>query len=201
MFEYIKGTLVDIQPSAVVIECQGIAYKILIPCSALSSLPNTGETLQLFTNFVVRENSQTLFGFLTVEERELFSVLIAVSGIGPKLGLSIIGHFTPEDLQSAIADKRVSAICRVPGIGKKTAERLIIEVKDRLASTFSHLAARFSCGPNTPTEPPLVNDAVNALINLGYKDTVANKAVKLVVNEKPEITSLPVLITESLKSV
>jgi Holliday junction DNA helicase RuvA len=200
MFAFIKGQLVYSSPVNIVIEANGIGYKIFIPANVFSKLPHHGEVVFLHVSYVVRELSQTLYGFLSVQERDLFELLMGVTGIGPKLALSLIGHMILHDLRKAISNAEITVICKVPGIGKKTAERLIIELRDKIPATFS----------NDPSEHAIllsdsksqhVKDAMSALINLGYTQITAQKAIKKTMKDLPEEIDLATLITHSLKNV
>ena len=201
MYAYIKGQLQHADASHAVLECHGVGYKIFIPGNLFSKFPHLGETLILYTSFVVREQAQALYGFLTMGERDLFEVLLNVSGIGPKTALSIIGHLTLSDLQGAILSGDIYTISKVPGIGKKTAERLIIEMRDKapglLAPDPSALAVHSICDPNSRQ----IRDAISALTNLGYNSAVAQKAIKKTLSDLPEGIDLATLITTALKHV
>jgi len=131
MFEYIKGKLTDASPLKAVIEINGLGYSLLIPVNNYSKLPAFGHEILLYVSTVIREDSHKVYGFLTRTERDLFENLIEVSGIGPKTGLALIGHMEIDELQLAIAQSNIALICKIPGIGKKTAERLVVEMRDK----------------------------------------------------------------------
>lgn len=188
MFDYIKGQLVFKDPSKATIDVNGIGYTISISLNTYSHLPETEKEVTLFTSFIVREDAQILYGFLTREERAFFEKVITVSGIGPKIGLALIGHVDTTTLQEAIHANNDALICKVPGIGKKTAQRLIIELKDKLPAVST-----------TTTGSHLLSDAVQALINLGYHPIHAQKAVQLVM--KKDIQDLSKIITEALQVI
>lgn len=192
MFAYVKGKLEVVEATCVIVDVQGIGYSIFIPCRMLSELPEVGQMIRLHTAFVVREFSQALYGFLDIQERNLFEVLINVSGIGPKLALSLIGHLTFAELQSAIALKDLKSLCLVPGVGKKTAERLVVELKDKLSQMVTVTEGVKALSMST-------HDAVLALMNLGYSQSVAQKAIKQSLEELPSNVDLGVLITTALK--
>ena len=132
MLAYIKGILTLSTPTYAVIEAYGVGYKILIPACTLSQLPQIQMECLLHTSFVIREASQTLYGFHTTQERDFFEALLNVTGIGPKIALALIGHMPINELQRAISQGDIPVLCRVPGIGKKGAERLIIEMRDKI---------------------------------------------------------------------
>ncbi len=196
MYAYIKGTLMYASPLYAVVDNGGIGYKILIPTNLLGKLPQIGNEVTLHTSFVVRELSQTLFGFMSEHERDLFEALNNVNGIGPKVALSVIGHLSSHDLHQAISTNDIRAISRVPGIGKKTAERLIIEMRDKLPAGIvpSDLAIQIQSDPMTQK----ITDAMGALINLGYNQVSAQQAIKKSLEDLPEEIDLPSLITHAL---
>lgn len=200
MFSYIKGILAHASPTSVVIETAGVGYKIFIPTSAFNRLPQLGSELCLHTSFVVREQAQTLYGFATTHERDFFEALTGVTGIGPKTALALIGHMPLGDLQHAIAQGDIAALCRVPGIGKKGAERLIIEMRDKVSAHFlspSDLSVHSFADVRSQT----VNDAMSALINLGYNQMTAQKAIKKTLKDIPEGIDVSALIAGALKHV
>lgn len=187
MYAYIKGTLVEASVSHAVIDTNGVGYHLSISVSDFSKLPKLGEQVLLHTTFVVREQSQTLYGFLTKESQALFEQLIAISGIGPKMGLAIIGHLSLTQLQEAIASHDCTTFSQVPGIGRKTAERLLVELASRL---------KIRALPKASAE---VNDALQALIGLGYTQASAQKALKKAAEELPGTPDVSTLITAALK--
>lgn len=201
MIAYIKGLLVQSSPLSVVIETGGIGYKIFIPASVFSTLPQLHEQAVLHTSFVVRELSQTLYGFLTVQDRDLFEALMGVTGIGPKLALSVIGHLPGHDLHQAIANHDITTISKVPGIGKKTAERLIIEMRDKISALLPNDASEFALHTQSDPRAQKVSDAMGALINLGYNQMTAQKAIKKTLKDFPESIDLSELITAALKNL
>jgi holliday junction DNA helicase RuvA len=200
MFAYFKGILVEVHPHYVILEVQGIGYAINIPCRLLTELPPLGQATQLYTTLVVRETSHTLYGFSNSHERDLFEVLLNVTGIGPKLALSLIGHLTLQALESAIIQQDIMTLCRVPGVGKKTAERLIVELKDKLPNLLPISASQVAI---SITDPKIqkVQDAMLALMNLGYHQSQAQNAIKQSLKELPETADLALLITTSLQHI
>ncbi len=143
----------------------------------------------------MREDSHKLFGFLTRHQRDLFESLIEISGIGPKTGLALIGHMEINDLQHAIKEGNIQRICKIPGIGKKTAERLIVEMRDKVKKEISQSAA------HPVQEAGVVGDAISALINLGYHSAQAEKAIKIALNKMQGEPELAKLITWALRSI
>lgn len=199
MYAYIKGTIIHATPAAIILEAGGIGYKIHIPANLSNRLPQIENEALLYTSFVIRENSQTLYGFLTMQERDLFEVLQNVTGVGPKLALSLTGHLTLSDLHRAVGNHDIGTLAKVPGVGKKIAERLIIEMRDKLASLFPQDVSEFAVAISLDPKAQKINDAMGALINLGYNQSNAQKAIKKTLNELSEDADLGMLITASLK--
>ena len=191
MYEFLKGTLIEVTPSHAVLDVSGVGYKLLIPISTFGKTPSL-ETLVLFyTSFVVRENFQGLYGFLEKEERDLFEILIALSGIGPKTALNLIGHLSFSDFQSAILGENSKIFSKVPGIGKKTAERHIIDLQGKVLKGTSL--------PRENLSSQKISDAISALMQLGYNATLAESAIKKAVKELSEEADLSSLISAALK--
>lgn len=201
MYEYIKGTLAEATPITATIDAGGVGYKILISANTFSKLPQPGHPAKLYTTHVVRELSQTLYGFLSTQEREIFELLLNVSGIGPKIALSVIGHLPMDAFYQAIQSHDVASIARVPGIGKKTAERLIIEMRDKLAGIAGGISPADFAIAMPAAQNNVIRDAMQALINLGYKQSTAQQALKKAMKEEAEDLSLADLITASLKHI
>lgn len=197
MIEYIKGTLADSSPTKTIIDINGIGHRIAIPLSNYSKLPKIGEQVRLFISTIIREDAHKNYGFLTSDERDLFENLINVSGIGPKTALALLGHLEPTDLQIAISQSDITSICKVPGIGKKTAERLIIEMRDRVQK-ISSLQAII---PAAVTGRTVASDALSALVNLGYQPLQVQKAIKLIIEGNEKEHDLAGLITAALKKL
>lgn len=181
MFDFIRGTLHAHTPTHVVLENHGIGYHILTPIGL--QLPKVGEITTLHTTLIVREDSQTLYGFASPAQRTLFLQVTNVSGIGPKTALALIGHLPESELFGAITNGNTALISRVPGIGKKTAERLILEMRGKVKSNHS----------------PIASDALAALVNLGYKAPAAEKAINSALKKLPPNADLTTLITTSLQ--
>lgn len=200
MYEYIKGTLVEASLSKAVVEAQGLAYSLLIPFNNFSKLPALESTVVFYLSFVVREDSQKLYGFLTRHERDLFENLLEVSGIGPKTSLSLIGHMEVRELQAAISQGNIHLICKIPGIGKKTAERLVVEMRDKIKKGMdkSAIAPQLQ---NAEEKTGPVADAISALIHLGYNSSQAQKAIKTALSKIEGEPELAKLITAALRSI
>jgi holliday junction DNA helicase RuvA len=162
----LSGRLVAKQPPQVLVDVGGVAYEVDVPMSTFYGLPASGEPVSLYTHLVVREDAQTLYGFATLEERSAFRQLIRISGIGARTALSVLSGLSVGDLAQAVALQDAAPLVRVPGIGKKTAERLLLELKGKLAEPAG----------GAPGQQP--SDVVNALVALGYSDKEALAAVK-----------------------
>jgi len=171
MIGSLRGRLAHKQPPQVVLECGGVGYEIETPMSTFFELPETGSEVFLYTHLVVREDAQTLFGFATAEEKALFRSLLKVSGVGAKMGLAILSGMTVGDFQRCVEYEDSAMLVKIPGIGKKTAERLIIDMRDRIDKT--------SLDPHTAKTGTLRsdprNEAFDALISLGYRANEINR--------------------------
>ena len=170
MIVSLTGILRDKNPPSVVVDCHGVGYEVNVPMSKFYNLPATGEKVSLVTHFVVREDAQILYGFATLGEREAFRQLIKISGVGPRTALSVLSGMSVTDLAQAITTQEVGRLVKVPGIGKKTAERLLLELKGKLGGDLGGLFA-----VNTPDAQ---SDIQQALVALGYNDKEAATALK-----------------------
>ncbi len=170
MIGRILGELVEKNPPQVIVLSHGVGYEIDVPMSTFYNLPRTGENVTLLTHMVVREDAHLLFGFLSAGERSAFRQLLKISGVGPRVALSVLSGLSVEDLAGAVASGDSARLTKVPGVGKKTAERLVLELRDKLPVVLS--AAR-------PADAaPASGDVVNALLGLGYNEREAQSAVK-----------------------
>jgi len=202
MIARISGILVHKQPAQVVIDVQGVAYEIEISFNSFCQLPGEGETAVLHTHFVVREDAQLLFGFSQLEERSLFRILIKVNGVGPKLGLAILSGMDASAFCSCVQNQDSATLVKIPGVGKKTAERLVLELGDKLSSWQTGDNTRSQTGAVTPTlfVVSAQSEAESALVALGYKPVQATKAVAAAVRSAPD-GSCEDLIRLSLKGM
>jgi len=182
----VQGVLTEKNPPQVVVVAHGVGYEIDVPMSTFYHLPRTGENVELLTHLVVREDAHLLYGFLTAGERTAFRQLLKVSGVGPKVALSVLSGLSVDDLALAIASQDAARLTKVPGVGKKTAERLVLELRDKL----SPLTVAGRAQPS-----PARGDVVNALLALGYNDREAQAAVK----ELPAELALADAIRQALK--
>ncbi len=176
MIGRLKGILLEKQPPAILVDVQGVGYELEASMSTFYHLPECGETITLHTHMVVREDAQLLYGFFSSTERLMFRTLIKISGVGPKLALTILSGMSAEDFSRCILEGDSKALTQLPGVGKKTAERLVVELKDRIEKDDSIKLP----GATTPLEKHEnpVNDAVSALISLGYKAQQASQMIR-----------------------
>lgn len=181
MISYIRGELISIEEEKVIVDVNGVGFGIFMPGQAMNMLPPIGEEVKLHTYMNVREDAMQLFGFLTRDDLDVFKLVIGVSGIGPKGGLSILSHLSPDELRFAVMAHDVKAISGTPGIGKKTAEKLIIELKDKLSiEDVLERTVEKDNSISTGANNQIHTEAVQALVALGYGNTEALKAVKKV---------------------
>ena len=177
MITFLRGTLAESLPTQIVVEVGGVGYQVFIPLSSYDRLPKTGAPVYVLTHLQVREDAHVLYGFMTVAERDLFRLLVNnVSGVGPKLALALLSGLSVNRFKEAVVGNDVAALSKVSGVGKKTAERVVLELRDKLgvAATWEAASSAHAPGP----EEIAVSDAVLALISLGYKQVEAHKAVK-----------------------
>jgi len=200
MIGRISGTLIEKQSPELLIDVNGIGYEVLAPMTTIYQLPELGQKVTLHTHFVVREDAQLLFGFADKQQRALFRALIKVSGVGPKLALAILSGIEAQSFVRSIHDGDTATLVRIPGIGKKTAERLVVEMKDRLKEwqVDSDLPLMAAANPQPMGQDQWIQEAEGALIALGYKPTEAAKAISSI---KEPISSAEDLIRLALKGM
>ncbi len=177
MFEYIKGLLVELTPTYAVVECNGLAYNIQVSLSTYSQLKQ-GQELMLYLHQIVREDAHILYGFASKHERQVFVMLIAVNGIGPNTARMILSSMTPDELISAIATQNTGVLKTIKGIGQKSAERMIIELKDKIGGIHIAVAENFDTSGNT-----LHDDALQALLMLGFNKSSVEKVLRNVLRD------------------
>jgi holliday junction DNA helicase RuvA len=195
MIAHLKGTRSYKSPVYVVVDVNGVGYQVFVSLSTFYALPESGGAVFLKIHTHVREDAFKLFGFLTSEEQLIFEKLISISKVGPKLALSILSGMQPVDFMTAILENDVARISTIPGVGKKTAERLTLELKDKLKD----ITIEFSPdGEQAVPTGGVVDDAVSALVNLGYKKPQAEKTVKSIWEKNGKSCELENLIKESL---
>ncbi len=182
MIGRIHGKIIEKQPPQLLIDVQGVGYEIDAPMSTFYQLPNMGETVTLHTHLVVREDAHLLFGFASLAERRLFRTLIKINGVGAKLALTILSGMNANEFIACVQDNDAAALVRLPGVGKKTAERLIVELRDKLKDQLPDGIASLSASSTTAEQPSSspAGDAVSALIALGYKPQEASRMVRAI---------------------
>lgn len=201
MVSYVRGELVAIEEEKVIIDVNGVGFGIFMPAQSMNYLPSIGEEVRLHTYMNVREDAIQLFGFLTKDDLKVFKLVIGVSGIGPKGGLSILSQLSPDDLRFAVMANDSKAIAKAPGIGKKTAEKLIIELKDKLSieDVLNKVDDSETFVANTGASNEIQAEAVQALVALGYGNTESMKAVKKV--QMDEHTTVEEVLKLALKNM
>ncbi|WP_028863038.1 Holliday junction branch migration protein RuvA [Psychromonas aquimarina] len=206
MIGRLRGILLEKQPPEVLLDVSGVGYEIQLPMSSFYPLPEIGQEAIIYTHFVVREDAQLLYGFADKHERAMFRELIKVNGVGPKLALAILSGMSANQFVQCIHNDSVSSLVKLPGVGKKTAERLVVEMKDRLKNwTGADLLTpesdkmAFDNGlENTFVSGNAKDEAISALVALGYKPAMAEKAIKQVYQDGMDCEAL---IRSSLKSM
>ncbi len=179
MIGQIRGIIVEKQPPQLIIDVHGIGYEIDVPMGTFYRLPDIGQEVTLLTHFIVREDAQLLYGFYTRDERQLFRTLLKVNGVGPRLALTVLSSAAPEEFVRCVLNNDTASLVRLPGVGKKIAERLVIEMRDKLSDWYQAPAGE---GAVLATEEKrgrhqALQDAISALITLGYKQPEANRVV------------------------
>ena len=205
MIAHLSGTLLSKQATSVILDVNGVGYEITIPVSTFYDLEEPGSNVQLRIYTHVREDALQLFGFKTARERELFLRLISVSGIGPKLGITLLSGMGADEIIASIRTNNLARLTLIPGVGRKTAERLVVELRDKVASLSSpeieeELGAKTSAGAPVLTEDSMRADVLSALLNLGYQRNSAEKALTSAVDEGGEI-SVELLLRRSLRKL
>ncbi|WP_323846854.1 Holliday junction branch migration protein RuvA [Microbulbifer magnicolonia] len=199
MIGRLSGTLAAVQPPLLLVDVQGVGYELLAPMTTIFELPALGQPVQLHTHLAVSETAQTLYGFIRDADRQLFRTLIKVNGVGPKMALAILSGLDGAALARCVSEDNVAALVKVPGVGRKTAERLIVELRDKLVPQFgdsNDIPLMAAVAPKIDH----VGEAESALVALGYKPTEATKMVARASKEQPDADSAT-LIRLALKSM
>lgn len=197
MISYLDGRLVKALPTQVEVEVGGVGYEVFIPMSTYDQLPAPPAGVRLLTHLVVREDAHLLYGFATDDERALFRLLInSVSGVGPRLALAVLSGMSVRGFRAAVVSNDAALIARVKGLGKKTAEKIVVELRDKVGVSAAWEAASAEHAPSP--EARAINDAVLALIALGYKQAEAHRAAKAALDADPK-ASVEALVREALK--
>ena len=197
MIAYIRGTLVEKSPASAIIEACGVGYELSIPTSTYDRLPKTGGEAKLFAYHVVREDDEALYGFATQAERELFAKLTLVSGVGPKIALAILSGASLGELSLAIASADARRLSAIKGVGKKTAEKIVIELKDKINAIEA--LSMSGGGTSAQREKAFLLDARKALSALGFTDEIASKMVAKVIAANPDIADTESVVRAALK--
>src|SRR5215510_10300156 len=203
MIAHLSGTLFSKQATSVILDVGGVGYEVTIPLSTFYDLEDAGSKIDLRIYTHVREDTLQLFGFKTVRERDLFLKIISVSGIGPKLGITLLSGMTADELIASIRTNNLARLTLIPGVGRKTAERLIMELREKVAELSSaQLEEELGAKPEAtePTEDTARGDALSALLNLGYQRSAAEKAIDAALNEGGEIP-VESILRRSLKKL
>ena len=204
MIAHLSGTLLSKQATSVIVEVSGVGYEVAIPLSTFYELEDAGSNVQLRIYTHVREDTLQLYGFKTARERELFLKLISVSGIGPKLGITLLSGMSADEMIASIRTNNLARLTLIPGVGRKTAERLIVELREKVAELSSaQLEEELGAKPEVSAESnedTVRADALSALVNLGYQRSPAEKAIDTALNEGGDITVESVL-RRSLKKL
>lgn len=199
MISYIKGELVEMFEDSIVVENNGIGFNIKVPESVLAAMPATGHKVKIYTYLAIKEDSHTLFGFMSRDDLKVFRLLLNVNGIGPKGALAILSTITPDDLRFAVVSEDVKLISSAPGIGKKTAQKLIIELKDKLKPEEAFEIAFNKNSEITDSFTIVRNETIEALVSLGYSASEAMKAVNGI--EQAESMGTEELLKAALKKM
>ena len=193
MIAQICGRLAHKSPEEIIIDCNGVGYGVRVPLSTFYELPDIGAEVVLRIHTHVREDALHLYGFATSKEKELFGLLIGVSGVGPRLAINVLSGIATHDLERALQEGDLLSLTRIPGVGRKTAERMLLELKDKVSAPGVGVAAGVSMRDGK------VKDALSALVNLGYQKGIAEEAVRDCVRQHGEELPLEELLKESLR--
>lgn len=194
MIGYLKGILMEKKPNSALIDVNGVGYMITIPVSTFLELPEEGSTFALYTYTHVREDVLALYGFRTQREKSMFERLLSVSMVGPKAAVSFLSGMPVDDLVTAIQRQDIVRLSTIPGIGRKTAERVVLELREKMPAVMAE-------GARTPEEKPLREDLVSALVNLGYQRPLAEKTARSAIDKAGADASFEELLKNSLRLI
>ncbi len=194
MIAQLSGTLLDKQPHRVIVDVNGVGYEVHVPLSTFYEVGEIGSSIRLRIHTHVREEALILFGFKSLEEKSAFEHLTSVSGVGPRLAITILSGMSVDELIPAIRQSNLARLCSIPGVGKKTAERLVVELRDKLAK-----ADPGGGRPQAPDMPSHQEDVISALMNLGYPKSSAQRAVQRAAGDAPAEVSFEELLRKSLQ--
>ncbi len=198
MITHLHGRLVDVLPTQVIIDVHGVGYDVLIPLSSYDKLPAPGSDVKVLTHLAIRDDAHVLYGFMTSQERDLFRMLInSVSGIGPKTALNVLSGMNVVAFRGAVANGDVKSLSQISGVGKKTAERIVVELRDKIGQAGAWEAS--SAQRTLSVEDQKINDAVLGLMALGFKQVEAHDTVRAALEKMGSQTSLEDLVRACLK--
>lgn len=198
MITFLRGKLIDKRPTVAILDVNGIGYRVHIPASSFEKLPAAGSIAHLHTVLHVREDAMQLFGFSTTAERSVFETMLAVSGVGPKLALAALSAMSPAELRDSVVSGDTALLTRIPGVGRKTAERMIVELRDRMA-TLSDVGGATGVTSVTEDQSSARGDAIAALVSLGFNRAAAEKALRKALKSNPGLTTPEEMIRLSLR--
>lgn len=199
MIALINGKIVYKGISHVIVDVQGVGYRVFIPLTTFYELPEAGQTITLHVHTNVKQDAINLFGFYTVQERDLFQLMISVSGIGPKMSMNILSGISAQELLRAISGGNVGKLVNIPGVGKKMAERLILELKEKVIKKM--MMEKSPADDQNQISEIIMEDALSALVNLGYKSNVARDALDKVLRSSEEELGMDQLLKKTLKNL
>lgn len=198
MITFLHGELVEILPTQITVEVHGVGYEVLIPLSSYDRLPNAGQEIKILIHMAIREDAHILYGFMSTQERELFRLLInTVSGIGPKIALNILSGMNATAFRGAVVNGDHKALSQISGVGKKTAERIVVELRDKFGASAGWEASSAKRGLSDSEQK--INDAVLGLMALGFKQVEAHDTVKAVIDKLGPNAALEDIVRASLK--
>jgi Holliday junction DNA helicase RuvA len=199
MISYLQGKLVESLPTQITVDVNGVGYEIFIPLSSYDLLPQPGQSIRVLVQLVVREDSHTLYGFMSPDQRDLFKLLVhSVSGIGPKTAIQILSGISVTAFKGAVVNNDIKTLSSISGVGKKTAERIVVELKDKIGIVGAWEAQ--SAKRALSHEEQLLNDAILALIGLGYKQIEAHKVIRAALNTLGPKATVEELLREALRN-
>jgi Holliday junction DNA helicase RuvA len=193
MIAHLRGRILEKNPNRLILEAAGVGYELSISVTSFSGLPSLGAEVSLFVHTHVREDTLALYGFLRRDEKQLFERLISVSGIGPKLAITVLSGIAADALVAALRGNNIAALTRIPGVGKKTAERMVLELRDKLEG--------LEAAPAAPPASRVEEDIVSALVNLGYQRTPAEQAARRAIERLGEAASFEDLFRQTMSTL
>lgn len=197
MIALIKGLLIHKATSSVIVDANGVGYRVFVPLTTFYTLPETSQPIMLHVHTHVRPDAISLFGFGSGRDKEVFELMLSVSGIGPRLAMNILSGISAEELMKAVSNGNLNRLVSIPGVGKKTAERMLLELKDKMMKLV--MGSAVYKGDDDIVSDSVQDDALSALVNLGYKSSRAREVIDKIISESPERLTLDVLLKKTLK--